>query len=196
MIIVAIDDSGDPGFKFARGSSQYFCIAAVYFETKEDAVKMIEVINGLRKKFHLKSGQEFKFHKASMKTRKMFLEEINKNKFGISTVIIDKKMIKENIEAFDLYYNTILKVITKIGSNDKLDIRIDGKSGRKHNEKIKTFFRQNIRKGQLKKLRFVDSKNEDLIQLADMIASVIYFSFTDSNEDLMKIIRGHILAQK
>lgn len=35
--IIFIDDSGDPGFKFNRGSSRYFVIACIIFNSKISA---------------------------------------------------------------------------------------------------------------------------------------------------------------
>ena len=36
IMIIAIDDSGDPGLKTDKGSSRYFVIAAVVFLTDDD----------------------------------------------------------------------------------------------------------------------------------------------------------------
>jgi hypothetical protein len=35
MFIAFIDESGDPGFDFAKGASEHFVMAMVKFETKE-----------------------------------------------------------------------------------------------------------------------------------------------------------------
>lgn len=196
MIIVAIDDSGDPGFKFARGSSQYFCIAAVYFETKEDAAKMIEVINGLRKKFHLKSGQEFKFHKASMKTRKMFLEEINRYKFRAEISIVDKAKLGrwENIvHPKDFYNGIIASTLARIDVGaDKMTIRIDGVRGKSHFKDTKSFLRKSLRVGTVGPISIIDSKSDSLIQLADMVASAAAFDAKNRKDKMLELIKKHI----
>jgi hypothetical protein len=36
-VLVFIDDAGDPGFKFARGSSRFFVVAYVVFDDRTDA---------------------------------------------------------------------------------------------------------------------------------------------------------------
>ena len=52
-------------------------------------------------------------------------------------------------------------------------IIIDGEGGSSYRRNVKTFFRQNLPKNAIKQLRYRDSKNDDLIQLADMVAGSV-----------------------
>lgn len=60
-MLVVIDESGCPGFKFDKGSTEYFVIAMVIFDDLSIAEKVSEEIAHLRK--ILKVKPEFKFSK-------------------------------------------------------------------------------------------------------------------------------------
>ena len=67
-MLVFIDDSGDPGFNFKKGSSRFFIIAAVIFNDELEAEKTAVSIKELRRKLNFPDDVEFKFNKS----RKMF----------------------------------------------------------------------------------------------------------------------------
>ena len=48
-MLVLIDDSGDPGFKIGRGSSQFFVIACVIFDDELDAEETALIIKRYRR---------------------------------------------------------------------------------------------------------------------------------------------------
>ena len=56
---------------------------------------------------------------------------------------------------------------------------------------MKTFFRQNLPKNAIKQIRYRDSKNDVLIQLADMIAGSIN-RFLTGDKEYLSIIKRHI----
>ena len=64
-MIVFLDESGDAGFKLGQGSSTYFVIALVIFDSFDDAEATAKVIQGLRGSLKLHSHFEFKFNKMS-----------------------------------------------------------------------------------------------------------------------------------
>lgn len=92
-MIIAVDDSGDPGMKLGRGSSNYFVIAAVCFPDDLDAEETSLKIKRLRRDLGWNPMHEFKFRKTSPEIRKQFLTEICKRNFNISLVILDKSTI-------------------------------------------------------------------------------------------------------
>ena len=51
-MLIFIDDSGDPGFKFDRGSSGYFIIAMVVFDDESEAERVAAAIKKLKSECH------------------------------------------------------------------------------------------------------------------------------------------------
>ncbi len=52
-MLIFIDDSGDPGFKFSKGSSFYFVICLVIFDDNLEAEKASITIKELRRELKL-----------------------------------------------------------------------------------------------------------------------------------------------
>lgn len=70
-------------------------------------------------------------------------------------------------------------------------IRLDGHEDRAYKKAAKTYFRQqaNPRGGVIKDLKFVNSKNDNLIQLADMVAGSIMKTTQSGRNDSQNYIK-------
>ena len=195
-MIIAIDDSGDPGLKMDKGSSSYFVIAAVVFLTDHDAEATALKIERFRQTLKWKIHHEFKFRKTSPEIRKAFLSEINDCNFVLSVAVVDKTNtnvdIPSNKDASNLYNAVILRAISQVlDESTNARILIDGEGGSSYKRNVKAFFRQNLPKNAIKQIRYRDSKNDVLIQLADMIAGSVNRSLAGDKE-YMGIIKRHI----
>lgn len=198
-MIIAIDDAGDPGLKLGKGSSDYFIIAAVYFKDNLDAEETSLKIKRLRRNLRWKPQHEFKFRKTSPEIRIKFLKTIKECNFKISLVILDKHSvigIKEYYnDASKLYNATILKALKPFSSTlNSTHIYIDGENGNSYRRNIKAFFRQNLSKKAIKELTYRNSIDDNLIQLADMIAGAARRSVErDKDQSYLKIIKKKII---
>lgn len=93
-MLVFIDDSGDPGFKIEKGSTQYFVISMVIFDDNLEAEKTAIAIKELKRKIHFSENTEFRFFKTSSINKKKFLNVVNSFKFRIRCLVVDKSLIK------------------------------------------------------------------------------------------------------
>jgi hypothetical protein len=145
---------------------------------------------------------EFKFNKSSKKTREAFLRSINKFDFKIRSLVINKKLIKSNKLKSDKnsFYSYAIKTLLQNSGGSILNakIRIDGSGDRVFRRSFLTYLRKQLNTKQkkiMKNCKLVDSKNNGLIQMVDMIVGSIkrsyYQSKTDSNI-YKKIIEKHI----
>jgi len=196
-MIIAIDDAGDPGFKLGRGSTEYFAIAAVFFDDDLDAEEVALKIKRLRRHLNWNPLHEFKFRKTSAGIKKQFFSMLKPLSFRTVVVLINKntivdKNVRENPSKF---YNTaILEAIKACGSLHRTHIYIDGEKGNDYRRRTKTFFRQHLSKDAIKDLTYKDSKEDNLIQLADMIAGAALHS-VEKREDAtiyISLIKKHI----
>ena len=189
-MLVFIDDSGDPGFKLNKGSSKVFVISCVIFDDELEAEKTAVAIKEFRRKMKFPDTMEFKFNKSSRKIRKGFLTEISKYKFRIRAIVMQKEKIyswelKKSKESFYSYaIKMVLKYDNKTLKNAK--IKLDGHGERIFRRKLTTYLRRELNVRQKKvvsQLRFVNSKTNVLIQMADMVAGSIYRKYTSNKKD-------------
>jgi hypothetical protein len=201
-MLVFIDDSGDAGFKLDRGSSRFFVIALVIFDDELEAEKTAVAIKELRRSLGFPEGVEFKFFKSKHLTREKFLKTINPFKFRVRCLVVDKKTIysdelRNNKNSF---YGYIIKTVLKHSDGSIVDakVKIDGSGDRIFRRNFLTYLRKELNTGQRKIMnhcRLVDSKDNVLIQMADMIAGTIRRSYDENKKDglaLKKIIKKHI----
>jgi hypothetical protein len=175
-MLVFIDDSGDPGFKFDKGSSTHFVIACIVFDDNLDAEETALRIKRLRRSLGWRDDHEFKFNKASKDIRLAFLNEIKSCKFRVRAIVADKSIIRsvELRRNKNKFYNYMIKEVLSKSAGKIIDgrIRLDGHEDRSYKKAATTYFRQqaNPDGSIIKDMKFVNSKNDNLVQLADMVA--------------------------
>lgn len=194
-MIVFIDESGDPGFKIARGSSPHFVIVIIVFNEELEAEETALKIKKLRKSLGKSEKFEFKFNKCSREIREAFLHEVKAENYRIRAIVFDKETIysthlRDNKECF---YNFALRQVLEHNNNTVKDakIRLDGRGERLFKRELSTYLRRSLNsqtRKVMKNLRFRDSKNDVLIQLADMVAGSIR-RYYDKNTDDWNVYR-------
>ncbi len=201
-MIVFIDDSGDPGFNFEKGSTEIFVITCIIFQDELEAEKAGISIKELRRILKFPDDVEFKFNKSSKKTRESFLSSVNKFDFKIRSLVINKKLITSDKLKNDKnsFYSYAIKMLLQNSGGSILNakVRIDGSGDRVFRRSFLTYLRKELNTKQkkiMKNCRLVDSKNNSLIQMVDMIAGSIKRSYDESKTDnkiYKKIIKKHI----
>lgn len=197
-MLVFIDDAGDPGFKLEKGSSKHFVIACVIFDDNLDAEEASLRIKRFRRELKWRDDHEFKFNKMNKQLRLSFLREVKNCNFRIRAIVADKTLIRspELKTNKNKFYNYMIKeVLSKSDGFIKSGrIRLDGHEDRAYKKAATTYFRQqaNPKGGVIKDMKFVNSKNDSLIQLADMVAGSILRttqSTKTDNKDYFDIIK-------
>lgn len=199
-MLVFIDDSGDPGFKLGRGSSQFFVIACAVFEDNLDAEETALLMKRYRRDLRWPDEREFKFNKTRKDFVKELLSRVSGCNFKIRAIAIDKSKIysHELKNKQDSFYNYAIKeVLSKSSLLKDADIRLDGHSGREYKKSTITYLRREVNKRSKKiaKVRFVDSRTNNLIQLADLVAGSIHRKYqTDKTDhkDYLEIVNKRI----
>jgi len=201
-MLIFIDDSGDAGFKIDQGSSRFFIISAVIFQDNLEAEKTAVAIKELKRKLGFSDWVEFKFNGSRKSVIQDFLNVINKFDFKIRSLVIDKEKIrseelKNNKNSF---YSYAIKMLLKYSGNSILNasVKIDGSGDRLFRKNFLTYLRKQVNqkdKQIMRKCRLIDSKNNVLIQMADMVAGSIRRSCEKDRKDCAVykgIIKKHI----
>lgn len=176
--LVFIDDSGDPGFKLDRGSSSHFVIACVIFNDPLDAEETALAIKKFRRDLGWRPDREFKFNRTKKSLIEELLKAVSTGNFYVRAICIDKSMVysHELMNKQDSFYNYAIKeVLSKSKNLDQASVKLDGHSGREYKKSAITYLRRevNSRSRKIRKVKFVDSKTDNLIQLADLVAGSI-----------------------
>lgn len=179
-MLVFIDDSGDPGFKFDRGSTSHFIIALVIFDDELEAKKTAIAIKELKREIGFRDRDEFRFFKTKDKFKKMFLETVNPFSFRVRCLVVDKSIIRSEELRKDKnsFYAYFVKEVLKNNNDTILDakIRLDGSGDKVFRRNFITYLRKELNSGKKKivlNCKMIDSKENVLVQLADMVAGSI-----------------------
>lgn len=114
--VVYIDESGDEGFSFGKGSSDWFVLSAVITKKAHDieTVKLIDRVRGL-----LKKPEKKPFHFRDMKheQRLPFIAEVAKADLRLVSVLVCKRLLKEPEkfqERYRLYFYAVRYLFERV----------------------------------------------------------------------------------
>lgn len=178
-MLVFIDESGCPGFKFAKGSDPIFALGMVVFRDSEAAAGTETIIRGLHSS--IPHRPEFKFSKTSDDVRDQFFATVKTCPFSLYSVVVRKDLVYSQTlrTDHDKFYNYFLRLL--LDSNIDLSrarVRLDGSGGRTFERALKTYLRQQSAI-EIADFRMVDSNRDQLAQLADMCVGAIARSYRD-----------------
>lgn len=183
-MLVLIDESGDPGFKLDKGSSQHFVIAMVIFEDYKQAEACSSAIAAERARLNIRG--EFKFNKTSASNKDAFFAAIKPFKFCVRALVVDKtKIYSPNLRSNDeRFYNYFVQSLLRGdgGTLNQARIKIDGSGDREFQQELLRYLKRRVPAGAIESVKLVDSQKDNLIQLADMVVGAIARSFKPAEE--------------
>ena len=174
------DESGDPGLQVERGSTRFFVTALVTFAEDGAAVRCDRRIDGLRGELRLPAGYEFHFAKNPWKVREALLRVVLPFEFRYHLFVLDKTAaIREgrslpSPEA--LYLETAGRLFEQARPYlQEVALLIDAGGNRGLRGSLQRRLRRDAgsREGRrvIKGVRQQDSHRNNLLQLADYVAS-------------------------
>jgi hypothetical protein len=186
--LLFLDDAGDPGFKFNRGSSRFLVISCVVFDDKATAAIASEKMREIKRGFGWSIHHEVKFHTLRKDKLRVFLSEMARLEFRIHAVIIDKSQVANRVllTKRGYFYNFAIKeVLARMDCLEDAIVRLDGHSGRKYQQQAAAYFRKtvNAEKHRIADFKLVDSRKNELIQFADLVAGSIYHAKQEGRTD-------------
>ena len=181
--IAFADEHGNNSFKFDSQGSHF--IVATVIVKPENVERLEKEVDELRKKHRFQTG-ELKSSKVgkNYKRRLRILQDIAKMDVSIYAVIIDKRKLRGKgfyyKKSFYKYLNNLLyKELFR--TFPKLELYVDEYGSNDYMLEFKKYVRKNHQKNLFSGSEFdiVDSKNSNLIQLADFIAGSIGHSYDE-----------------
>ncbi len=191
-MLVFIDESGDSGLKITEGSSRFFTIVLVVFEDREDATSCDQRIGLIRKELDLPEDYEFHFTENSDRVRESFFKAVIPYNFFYYGIIINKgSLYGEGFKYKESFYKYASNLLFE-NAKDKLTeaIVVIDESGRKmFKYQLATYLKRKINtkdKIYIKKVKMQDSKGNNLLQLADMVAGALNRSLNNKKREPKK----------
>lgn len=181
-MLVFIDESGDPGRKIDRGSSEFFVLAVVMFEDHGEASRCGQDIDNLAEELG-RGSREFKFSKDSHKTRIRFLDTVSAYGFTYRVFVLNKdpgKLYGPGFDSKDSLYKWVCGTALKDVSAEwnEAIVMLDRSGERTFQRQLKSYLQREVRtlhgSGRIKKVKANDSRSDRLLQLADYVAGVMH----------------------
>ena len=178
--LVFIDDSGDPGIK--SHSSSHLVMAAVVFNDDLVAEEAALAMRKFRRQLGWTDDHEYKFNKTKKDYIKQVLRLVSQYDFSIYAVVVNKAKFSSMPK--NLYYDSISELLRVIPLKNA-SIKIDGYKGTNYTKRAISSLRKNanVVTGQITEIKFVNSKENVLTQLADLAASSIFRSTQTGKAD-------------
>jgi hypothetical protein len=177
-IHIYIDESGDTGVKFDKGSSEFLVVSLLCIKN-DYQIKTEKILKNIIDSLNI-YPKELKFSDTSFKNKDLFFSKVKDLDF-IAYIFVFKKNTKQ-----DFYYFIKHSLENmNIEPHTRYMITIDGVDGNKFTgsniRNIKTLFKKTT-------VNFLDSRKSIFLQLSDMLAGLVH-SFYRNKKDYEKILR-------
>lgn len=184
-MLIFIDESGDPGFKISKGSSSVFVAVLVAFREAAAASEANRLIDEAASR--LRVSGEFKFSKSRPEVRDGFFDALRSCDFRVRAIVVEKeRLYSQRLRTQkESFYSFFVKSMLKFDDGLLRDAKvvIDGSGDREFRQELSSYLRRHCGRGAIRDVRFSDSANDRLIQLADMCAGAIARSYKPQRED-------------
>ncbi|MBX3402891.1 MAG: DUF3800 domain-containing protein [Phycisphaeraceae bacterium] len=185
-MFIYLDESGCAGMKIGAGSSRFFTLTALEFANQETTRAARAEIRKLRDSLGCHRSHEFKFNKSSDARKAAFFEVAKELQFSVHAFTLNKERLMagalsdprkliRNVTAWTL--KNILDSLAQRESPARAALVFDACGQRDFYKQVQVYV-QKLANFKLKdRTAFhvvaVDSKREDLLQLADMVCGAI-----------------------
>jgi hypothetical protein len=179
-VLVFVDESGDLGRKLGRGSSNFFTIALVVYDSGDRALECQRAVEDLQSRLRFSAGQEFKFHDDSHKRRLAFLSAISSCDFTYHTFTLNKGSPRLTGPGFDHPEPAYKWVCATALDNAReylsdAKVVLDGSGNRIFRKQMATYLRRQINTAERRHIASIKigrSHADPLLQVADYVAGV------------------------
>jgi len=166
------DEAGETGFRFGRGSTDYFVYSLIL---TADAERLRDQLHWLRRKIGWAEREEISFNKASEERRHKFFEGARPFRFVVRSLVVDKRKLVSDFQQmvkhrFFSFFVTDLLARLPQGELEGTILILDRFNGA--SSAIREL-RRNMREKNISGIRRITTRrshSEVLIQLADMCA--------------------------
>ncbi|HEY8746036.1 MAG TPA: DUF3800 domain-containing protein [Chloroflexota bacterium] len=188
-----MDESGDPGFAFQRGSSRYLVLALLLVD---DPIPLHQAVHDLRLALGLPERQEFKFAATSNQWRRAFFVAIRPYPFRAYSLVLDKRRWPAAYpsQRRQLYPELVESLLAFVGEQlrDALLVLDEAVQSGERQARFATALRHTLHStGTQPVARVVQhrSHSDNLIQVADMVAGAVARAYERGDTQYSQLLR-------
>lgn len=193
-MLVFVDESGDAGMKFDKGSSEFFVVTAVLFEDLDEAQRCDDSFAELRRQLGFHELKEFHFNSEREQTRRAFLTHVNRFDFFYLAVVLNKRkltgpgfQVKESL----IKYTSRLVFENAKPNLTNATVVVDGSGAKEFRQSFANYLKKQLNSPEqrhIKKVKMANSATNNLIQLADMVCGAVWHSVRHCDRSYRKLI--------
>lgn len=196
-MLVLIDESGDCGLKFDKGSSAFFACVAVVFSSSFAADACERTIDELRRTMNKGLRFEFHFTNCSDAVRKAFFRTVASEEFRYAGFVVDKrklygKRFNDPKEFYEFSVGLVCENVRPLLDDSK--IILDKSGDRAFRTKLEKGLKAQMTNAEgtclIKKVTMEHSHSNNLIQLADMVCGAVGRSITGGDHSYRNLVRA------
>ncbi len=205
MDYILLDESGDLGFKFNKGSSKFFVVTVVFTKSKRALEKVVKRVHGgLCKKFK-KVGDLHAYQETPI-TKTRVLKEVNKKDCSILVIILNKRKVYTKFnDAKGILYNYVTNILLDrlfrkrpIPSQEPIVLIASRRETNKVlNQNFKSYLQQKITdKHKLKlQIEISNPSAEKSLQAVDFISWAIFRKYETGEDTYYNLISSKIIEE-
>lgn len=196
MMFVYLDESGDTGFKFNKGSSRFFVVTILLID---DPIPLNAAIDDLRVGLRFPPHYEFKFYHSHDSVRCEFLREVRKHEVLFRSLVVDKQSLtRPEMQKRESFYSYLVRMLLEHDNGliqDAFLILDEREKGSKNKQSLSTYLRKHLNTpenghNKIKDVKYHQSHRDNLIQVVDMVAGAVNAKFTRSQDHYYHIIKS------
>lgn len=197
-MFVYLDESGDTGFKFDKGSSRYFIVTILL---TPDPLPLDGSIDELRESLGFPARYEFKFYRSRENTRLQFLRLLTRHDVLIRTLVVDKlRFSRPEMQERNAFYGFLVRSLLENDANRIRDATLildQRDKGKKSKQTLATYLRRSLNSGtigvqKIRDIRYHESHRDNLLQAVDMASGAINVHYARGNSAYLRVIRTRI----
>ena len=194
---VYLNEAGDTGFKFARGSSRYFVVALLQVV---NPMSIQAAAQQLRQDLKLRDDFEFKFHHLVDDRRLAFLDMLRRQDLNARVMVIDKHRLNPaRMRERDAFYGNLVRLLLDRAAEVFQDeVVVLDESARSKNFKqnlssyLRTALNADRERLRVRALRYQEPRSDSVVQAARMVAGALHANYHRGNGVYLATIRERI----
>lgn len=197
-----LDESGELGFNFNKGSTKFFTITLLICGVREEQ-ELQRVIKKIRKRVlrkELKKSNEIKWNNSSDDIKKKIFERIERINFEVFTIILDKSKVYDYLKdkKHKLYNYLSNLIIAECSIDGKFELIVDrSKNKRSLRDDFDNYIRNNLKRECSNLIiQHADSKSNGGLQVLDFISGAIFNKYEFNNLEFYNKIKERITTEK
>ncbi len=205
MAYILLDESGDLGFSFEKGSSEFFIITVLFVDSKRPLEKIARRAHKTLRGKHKKVGALHAYQETPI-TRQRLLKELNEADCTILAIVLNKRRVYTKLQdekavLYNFVTNILLdRLFTKkpIPTDKQITlIAARRETNRFLNENFKQYLESQVRNNHRSaiKIEIATTHEEKSLQVADFASWAIFRKYENGDASYYNLIRSRITEE-